>query len=505
MPASQMTGSNRKPNFLLFMPETVRADAVTGDPAGRAKTPVLDALAAEGVSFSRTYSQSPFCTPSRCSMFTGLYPHVHGHRSLQNLLKRDEWNLFRELREAGYRTVCFGKNDFVTGEAIGLTFDECLPRMESGAFSGPPPEQARKMPLGSFYKGRRAEGASRDKDWTYVESALSFLDESHEEPFCLFLPITFAHPPYCVEEPYFSLHRREEVRPPVPASFHDHNRLSDLMYHARKLQDLDEEDFREIRAVYYGMISRLDHHLGLLLDKLKERGLYEDTAVFVFSDHGDYAGDYGQVEKCNYAFEEPMLHVPLVVKPAAGTAEASAASEASAAARGGLVDHGLTACLDLYPTILEMAGLAPKQPHQGISLAGRIMGIQGFPGITDDPAGRCREAVYAEAGYTAAEHYCVTDLKPYIGSVYEDSIRLFTDHPGVPGRRIMRRDDRWKYVYGQGEYEELYDLETDPQERVNLAGDNRFAAHKTRLKEEILAWLTETSDIVPWKKDPRNF
>lgn len=78
---------SKRPNFLLLMPETLRADAVFGPKDHRARTPNLDRLAEEGVSFSHCFAQNPICSPSRCSMFTGLYPHTHGHRSLLSLLK----------------------------------------------------------------------------------------------------------------------------------------------------------------------------------------------------------------------------------------------------------------------------------------------------------------------------------------------------------------------------------------------------------------------------------
>ena len=88
----------------------------------------------------------------------------------------------------------------------------------------------------------------------------------------------------------------------------------------RERQDMKswgESQYDEMRAVYLGMVARWDHMLGLVLDKLRERGLYDDTNVFAFSDHGDLTGDYGIAEKCQNSFEDPLTNVPLVVKPAA--------------------------------------------------------------------------------------------------------------------------------------------------------------------------------------------
>ena len=103
-----------RPNLIIFLPETVRGDAVYGDPAHRAHTPNMDRVAQEGVSFTNCFCQAPYCGPSRCSMFTGLYPHTAGHRSLLHLLHNGERNFFKDLKESGYVNVACGKNDLLT-------------------------------------------------------------------------------------------------------------------------------------------------------------------------------------------------------------------------------------------------------------------------------------------------------------------------------------------------------------------------------------------------------
>jgi arylsulfatase A-like enzyme len=119
------------PNFILFNPETIRADAVFGAHEGRAHTPALDKMAAQGHTFSNTFCQSPFCAPSRISLFTGQYPHTGGHRSLTHLLHAHERNLFRDLKDAGYTNVVFGKNDLMAQDARDLAFDEYQSRFEA--------------------------------------------------------------------------------------------------------------------------------------------------------------------------------------------------------------------------------------------------------------------------------------------------------------------------------------------------------------------------------------
>ena len=136
--------ADQRPNLLLFMPETLRADAIYGDTATRAQTPVLDRLAGEGTAFTNCFAQVSYCAPSRCSMFTGHYPHTCGHRPLTHLLQAPERNLFRDLKEAGYVTVAYGKNDLLAQDAIPLAFDEVDRRVKpdgkpGSAKDAPPP------------------------------------------------------------------------------------------------------------------------------------------------------------------------------------------------------------------------------------------------------------------------------------------------------------------------------------------------------------------------------
>lgn len=467
------------PNLILFMPETLRADAVFGPLARRAKTPVLDRLAEEGAAFTQVYCQSPFCAPSRSSIVTGQYPHTGGYRAFGHVVQPHEWNLFRELREAGYYTAAWGKNDMLSRDAVPLAFDEYTLRVapeDSGHYTNRHPDPRHAY---SFYFGQY-DAPCHDWDWACIESALQFLDEPHDQPFCLYLPLSFAHPPYCVEEPFFSLHDRAAMPPPLPYHPEGKRAYVRAMHEAHGLDALTEDDYREIRAVYFGMISRVDAQLGQLIAKLRERGQYDDTAIFVYSDHGDYTGDYGLTEKWNGAFEDAMLHVPLYCRipgmPAVG------------------MQSGLHEMVDLYPTVMDVAGVEPRHPHFGKSLLPALRG-------EETPA---RETVFAEAGVTPDE------LPRYLPPIPDDS--LYAPHrdvvltvPHAIERAVMARTERYKYVYCPGERDELYDLHADPGELHNLADDPAMNAVCADMKERILRWLLDTSDVLPYERDSRGW
>ena len=112
---------SRKPNIIIFNPDEMRWDTMghMGNPA--AYTPALDTLSkTDAVSFSNAYCQNPVCVPSRCSFFTGLYPHTTGHRTMGYLLREQETSLLKELKDAGYYVWANARNDLVAGQIPGL-------------------------------------------------------------------------------------------------------------------------------------------------------------------------------------------------------------------------------------------------------------------------------------------------------------------------------------------------------------------------------------------------
>jgi len=470
-----------RPNLLLFLPETVRADAVYGPSQTRAMTPNLDRFRSEGVTFTHAHAQMAYCTPSRCSMFTGLYPHTHGHRSIWHLLQPGERNLFQDLKEAGYRNVVFGKNDVLAPDFTPECFDEWGTRV------APDPSSVRIVPSptserlnSAMYHGLR-EGACHDGDWARIESALQFLDEDHDQPWCLFLPLSFAHPWYAVEEPYFSMHDRDALPAPIPPV-----RGSSRRAYRRLYQDfafpsgVDEADCREIKAVYLGMVSRVDAQFGQILDRLSERGLDGDTIVVALSDHGDYAGDYGMVEKCPYGFEDCLLRVPLVFRvPGAGPREIDDLCEMN----------------DLYATLMDLVGLEPGHHQLGRSLV---------PAITGEAA-TGRDAVFAEGGrLLGEEHWGIEGLAPE--NWYAKRRDIVSQNPDVSLSRcatIRTRD--FAYTYCTHDVDELFDLRRDPHGVINVASDAQYRDVRDHLHERLLTWMLETSDTLPLSQGSRHW
>ena len=198
-----------------------------------------------------------------------------------------------------------------------------------------------------------------------------------DQPLCLFLPLGYPHPPYCVEEPWYSLTKREAVPPRHEfETWRDKPSLLAGIRDGQGLEGWSEARWRELRATYYGMCSRVDHQFGLLLAALRQARMYDDAAVFVFSDHGDFTGDYGLVEKTQNTFQDCLSRVPLVVKP-----------PARLAATPGVRDQ-LVELVDLAATVYDLAGVDCGYWHFGRSLAPLL-------GNTEAPH---RDAVFCEGG-----------------------------------------------------------------------------------------------------------
>ncbi|MDF3128140.1 sulfatase-like hydrolase/transferase [Kiritimatiellaeota bacterium B1221] len=173
----------------------------------------------------------------------------------------------------------------------------------------------------SFRKGTLDKGDEdvyADNDWPHLMEALDFIqNDEGDQTLCIYLPLGSPHPPYGVEEPWYSLIDRDKVPPRIPAPDHWENFPKILAGISKNLnlQFLTEETWSELRGTYYGSCARLDHQFGMLVEALKQKDIYEESAIFMFSDHGDFTGDYGLVEKASKTMQDCLTRVPLYSNP----------------------------------------------------------------------------------------------------------------------------------------------------------------------------------------------
>ena len=469
-----------RPNFLFFMSDQQRADSVGAFGNAAARTPHLDALAERGTRFSQAYSQHSACSQSRISMLTGWYPHVAGHRTLDNLLGPEEPNLLATLQKSGYHVAWAGVrgDTFAPGVTAASTdfFGYIVkPSLEAVAAS-----HRERFPAGhpmrhAHYAGRLDESNGPDFDEAAVQTAIALLADGLPEPFFLYVTLFAPHPPFAVTEPWFSLHDRADMPAPIQSARGKPRFMSELRARS-ELDRLGHEDWAEIAATYYGMISRVDDQLGRVVAALDTAGVAERTVTCFFTDHGEYLGDYRLVEKWPSGLDDCVVRNPLVL--------------AGPGIQEGDAHDGFVEMIDLLPTVCELAEAEVGHVHFGRSFTSALNGR----------AQDHRDAAFSEGGFRADEE---AQNELLAGYPYDVKTTLLHEQPELVGRAVAIRTDAWTYVYRTREDDELYDRKSDPGETTNIAREPHVAKITRELRDRMLSWLVETSDVVPLTRDPR--
>ncbi|MBD3422480.1 MAG: sulfatase-like hydrolase/transferase [Chitinivibrionales bacterium] len=470
-------------NFIFFNPDELRAESIGCYGHQLVRTPNIDQLAGEGTRFHNCFCQAPLCGPSRCSLATGWYPHVRGHRTNTYLVRPGEPNMFRYLKKAGYHVYWDGgHNDLLAEESFADSVSELK---NSGAFhwnfNHYENDDPRKF---SFLYEPYDMPLAQHGDYAKVQAAIDFLKRDHDKPFAVWLPLLYPHAPYSAPQPWHDMYNPDEI----PAlrdinSCENKPEYYTRIRESRRLGQLDEAFFRKINAVYLGMTSFIDKILGDLLQALNETGLAENTAIVFFSDHGDWAGDYGLVEKWSNAMDDILLRVPLIIK--------------APGCKQGHVVNEQTEVLDILATVLDLAGIESGHDHFSQSLVPQLKGAAGDP---DRP-------VYAEGGYDAHEirEKSKEELNGARGpwQHYYPKALVEFEHPSTIARTSMIRTPRYKYVRRTSGEHELYDVQADPLEYKNLAGNAEYAAVGNEMAGRLLDWFVRTSDVIDSAVDER--
>ncbi len=469
-----------RPNLLLFMPDQLRVDAVGafGNPV--AKTPHIDALAERGTRFANAFGQHTVCSQSRISMFTGWYPHVAGHRTLSHLLQPHEPNVFRRLKDGGYHVALAGARGDMLGAGVTKASSDRF------GFTRPPSlEDLGRWHTSPFEKGDRRydafyggpiDGDLFELDAATVATAVDWLADGLPEPWCLFVPLIFPHPPFAVEEPWYSMHDPADMPPVVPPDFDRKPRFHRAIHERYGLDRMSPPDWAELRRTYYAMISRVDDQLGQVQRAVEHAGSADDTVTFFFTDHGEYLGDFGLVEKWMSGLEDVLVHNPLIIhdpRASSGIAES------------------FVELVDLTATFEDYAELDPSYTHFGRSLRP----------LLDEPTTTHRDAAFSEGGFTLEEEPL---LEQGTGGPYQHKQDLQHGDPALAGRSVSVRTEQWTYVERLYEGPELYDRVADPLETTNLAGRDDLVTAERDCRDRIFRWLFETSDVIPWATDPRS-
>ena len=405
-----------------------------------ARTPNLDALAARGTLFANAYTNCPICVPARASFATGRY--VHDIEYWDNSIAYDgrtpSWG--HRLQQAGVRVESIGKLHYRSQEddtgfdvqhipmhiAGGIGMIHLSIRRQFKDFVRP----ARKRSAIIEHAGPgESEYTRYDRKVADIATQWLASAAASEKPWTLFVSFVTPHYPLIAPKEYCDLYPVEDMPDAKfgpESGFECHPWLADLV--ASSVMTKDQQ--RAAISAYLGLVSFMDAQVGRVLDALDAAGLRETTRVLYTSDHGENAGARGMWGKSNH-YEE-AVRVPMIL--------------AGADAPGGKVVETPVSLVDVFPTILEAAGA----PASDAGLPGRS--LFGVADAAHDPA----RAIFSE--YHAA---------------------------GSPSASYMLRKGRYKFIYYVGYAPELFDLEADPEETRNLAGDPDFAATIRELEAEL--------------------
>jgi arylsulfatase A-like enzyme len=483
--------AQERPNIVFIMTDQQRWDCVGANGNALIKTPNLDRIAASGANFTHAFVASPVCVPSRVSFFTGRYAHAHRNRVNYTPLDRDEILLQTRLKNMGYQTAAVGKLHLtpptpMEARRTGFDFVELH---DSVAFTARWSDYVKWRETNDPHKyigyhaiatdiqpGKNPYRAALDTEFTETawtgQRARYWLNRlaKDSEPFFLFVSFWKPHPPFDVAQPYDSMYDQVEIPIPDTVTALDVEHLPlplQVLAMRNGAPQIDPERLQWAYRSYYGTISHVDHEIGLILDALEASGESANTILVFSSDHGEQLYEHGINGK--NCFFEPSVRVPFML---------------SQPGRIFPAQHDvLVETIDLLPTLFELIGVAEPNEFQGRSLAPLIseMGREYEP----------HTAVFSENVIPEVITNGITDM-PFEKGRGVGGIR----HPDAK----MIRTVRWKYCYYPDGYDELYDIQADPFERVNLVDRAELREVVLDMRTQLLNWLinsTETDQIAP--------
>ena len=496
--------TNRAGNVLFITADQWRGDCLSalGHPCLR--TPQLDALAREGVIFSRHYAQASPCGPSRASLYTGLY--LHNHRSVVNGTPLDprHTNVALEARKAGYEPALFGYTDVSTdprqhhpNDPALRSYEGVLPGMvpvvwmkdtplqwiaelKSRGYEITPAEVFKPKP---DFPGAASRGATfaptrfaaADSNTAFLtDEVIKYLSVRRDEPWFVHLSYLSPHPPFIAPEPYHAEYDPADVPLPVRAASpadeaKQHPYLDYYLHHQREVDvtfgskykgrhlHISDRDLRQLRATYYGMMSEVDAQIGRLVAFLQDTDCYDNTLIVFTSDHGEMLGDHWQLEK--YSYFDQTFHVPLIVRD----------PRPEAAQRGRVID-AFTESVDVMPTIVDWLGLDVPSTCDGESLLGMCNSEESIP-------------------WRSEAHFAL-DFRNFVDDNEGPILGLKPDQCAF----TVLRDEHFKYVHFTALPPLLFDLNEDPMEFNNVAEVPAYQERILEYAQKLLSWRMNHED-----------
>ncbi len=471
----RILAAEHKPNVLfLIIDDLTTTLSCYGE--RDARTPHMDALAARGVRFDRAYTQFALCNPSRASFLTGCYPvrtKVYNLTTNFRTAMPEAVTLLQVFSRAGYTTGRIGKvfhvpdaqtkNDVLKGAALAkdqaILNEAKLAAASEGDLSDPPRIRGKTKQYNRNYAASKRP-ASDFTDYQIAEDAIATLEAFKDQPFFLAVGFIRPHTPYVAPQSFFDLIEPRSIQ--LPAFYQPGGEsLAEIPRAALRpnnnvfaFEAPTVAHAREARRAYLASTAFVDTQVGRVLAKLAALGLAENTIILLTGDHGYQLGEHGLWAK-QTLFEEGT-RVPLIVT-------------APGVRRG--VCAGLVEQVDIYPTLVGLAGLPVPAAVQGRTLQPLLA----------NPAAPGKPAVFSTMQAPRAR-------SPGDAAAKLEDFAEVTSAGGansVLGHSI--RTARYRYIEWDGGRagRQLYDHETDPHELKNLAVDPAQAARVEELRRQL--------------------
>ncbi|GAA3279360.1 choline-sulfatase [Nesterenkonia halobia] len=455
---SHNSGTVSPPNIVVVQADQMAAQALGAYGDEAAKTPNMDALAAEGAVFDRAYCNTPLCSPSRASMMTGQLPSQLGCYDNGDDFPSSVPTFAHHLRNAGYHTALVGRMHFI-GADQHHGFEERLTTDVYPADLDMVPDW--DLPFDQKLQWYHEASAVFDAGVSKATVQQDFDDEvgfrtirhlndrvranqwaeAHGEEHRPFLMVTsFIHPhdPYEPPREHWDRFGEGEIpdpkHPQVPSVEEDPHSHRLRAMAGFDVRDPEIEDVRNARRAYYAAVSYIDDHVGRIRAHLEELGLAENTVIIVTADHGDMLGEKGLWYKMSPY--ERSSRVPMIVN---GPEH--------------LVPQGRyqtpVSLLDLMPTLMDLGG-APSLETEGSSML------------------------------ETARREAAGDISPEDRDVIVEYLAEGTVKPQLT---IVR--GQHKMVICPGDPDQLFDLEADPDEFTNVARSPEYAEVASTLRAEL--------------------
>ena len=471
-----------RPNVVIVLTDQLQRDAVGAYGSPDAQTPNIDALAADGVRFNRSYVALPVCSPSRACLMTGLYPHQHllmlnnkevtwdtdiGPLENRPVLPESVPSLGLAFKKTGYRTGYTGPwhmgldntahhgwtdywrtyrywpdgRDYYVQHLESLDLAETFHRehrdfsLGTGVESGVVPSGRSEIP-----------NEHARTSWAF-DRAIEFIEMDDDRPWLFFCSIKDPHPPIISPADYGERVDPDSVT--LPATLWADASLKPATLQRTQgltaCRNMTETDWRRVIADYHGLVAHIDNEFGRMLRAIEANGQADSTIVIFTSDHGEMLGAQRMMCKGPAMYEESIA-VPFIARWP-GRID------------GGRAHDDFFSNIDILATLGALCDV-PVEPGEGMDFSSTL---------TDGEAGGRSE--------------------------------IFTEWYGVGpnGERDLAsirtvRTDRWKLNLFLNDRCELFDLESDPYEATNLIDSPDHASARADLGERIIGWLRDTDD-----------